>query len=80
MIRHAIYETQSDKKSISHVYMCRYIEWDLDNSYPRQIVPKTIRTKDNPYPRRLSRLGYELSWIRVVLDTIRTSIQINSYT
>ena len=25
----------------------------MDNSYPRQLVPKTIRTQDNSYPRRL---------------------------
>ena len=26
---------------------------DLDNSYPRQLVPKTTRTQDNSYPRQL---------------------------
>ena len=39
----------------------------LDNSYPRQLVPRTTRIQDNSYPRQL---GYELSWVRVVLGTI----------
>ena len=27
--------------------------WDLDNSYSRQLVPKTTRTQNNSYPRQL---------------------------
>ena len=26
--------------------------WDLDNSYSRQLVPRTTRTQDNSYPRQ----------------------------
>ena len=53
---------------------CYFIwsERDLNNSYPRQLVPRTTRTQDNSYPGQLvpkSCLGYELSWVRVVLGT-----------
>ena len=34
-----------------HLLSC--LEWDLDNSYPRQLVPRTTRTQDNSYPRQL---------------------------
>ena len=31
-----------------------YVFWrDLDNSYPRQLVPRTIRTQDDSYPGQL---------------------------
>ena len=38
-----------------HINVYTSICWIMDNSYPRQLVPKTTRTQ-----------GYELSWVRVV--------------
>ena len=49
------------------------------NSYPIQLLLMTTRTQDNSYPVVLgtSRLGYELSWVRVVqVPSVNIPVQI----
>ena len=54
--------------------------WIMDNSYPRQLVPKTIRSQDNSYPGQLvvvlgtSFLGCELSWVWYELTWVRVDL------
>ena len=54
--------------SIKQVTLSLGVGGIMDNSYPRQLVPRTTRT----WVRVVlgtSCLGYELSWVRVVLGT-----------